>query len=63
VSLLDSSMLAPKILKFVMDADCYPNVTIAYRILLNVPVTVCLAERNFSKLKLLKDYLRSAISL
>jgi hypothetical protein len=40
VSLLDSSMSAPEILKFVMDADCYPNVTVAYQILLTVPVTI-----------------------
>jgi hypothetical protein len=62
VSLLDSSMSAPEILKFVMDADCYPNVTVAYQILLTVPVTVASAERNFSKLKLLKNYLRSTMS-
>jgi hypothetical protein len=62
VSLLDSSMSAPEILKFVLDADCYPNVTVAYRILLNVPVTIASAERNFSKLKLLKNYLRSTMS-
>jgi hypothetical protein len=62
VSLPDSSMSAPEILKFVMDADCYPNVTVAYRILLNVPVTVASAERSFLKLKLLKNYLRSTMS-
>nr|BAC65408.1 hypothetical protein [Oryza sativa Japonica Group] len=39
VSLPDSSMSAPEILKFVMDADLYPNVSVAYRILLTVLVT------------------------
>ena len=51
MSLLDSSMFVPEILKFVMDADFYPNVSVAYRILLSVPVTVASPKRSFSKLK------------
>lgn len=38
--------------------DIYPNTIIAYRILLTIPVIVASAERSFSKLKLLKSYLR-----
>jgi hypothetical protein len=62
VSLPYSLMSAPEILKFVIDADCYPNVTVAYRILLTVHVSVASVERSFSKLKLLKNYLRSTMS-
>ncbi len=62
MSLLDSLMSASEILKFVMDVDLYPNISVANRILLTVPVTVASAERSFSKLKLLKNYLRSTMS-
>jgi len=42
--------------------DSFPNTAIAYGILLTVPVTVASAERSFSKLKLIKNYLRSTMS-
>ena len=41
--------------------DLYPNVWIAMRILLTVPVTVASGEGSFSKLKLIKTYLRSTM--
>lgn len=42
--------------------DTYPNLTIALRLLLSLPVTVASGERSFSSLKRLKTYLRSTMS-
>lgn len=42
--------------------NTFPNAFIAYRILLTIPVTVASAERSFSRLKLIKTYLRSSMS-
>jgi len=45
-----------------IEDDLAPNVSIALRILLNLPVTVASEERSFSKLKLIKTYLRSTMA-
>jgi hypothetical protein len=42
--------------------DCYHNIFVSYRILFTIPIIVASAERSFSKLKLLKNYLRFAMS-
>ena len=43
-------------------SEIYPNLWTALRIALTLPVTVAQAERSFSKLKLIKTYLRSTMS-
>uniref|UniRef100_A0ACD5WWW7 Uncharacterized protein n=1 Tax=Avena sativa TaxID=4498 RepID=A0ACD5WWW7_AVESA len=58
----DVPMCAMEIFEFVRDIQCFTNILIAYRILFTVPVTVASAEHSFSKLKLLKNYLRSSMS-
>ncbi|KAM7408133.1 hypothetical protein PAMA_016407 [Pampus argenteus] len=40
----------------------FPNLTVALRVFLTMPLTVASAERSFSKLKLIKTYLRSSMS-
>ncbi|XP_022552196.1 zinc finger MYM-type protein 1-like [Brassica napus] len=54
---------AAEILDFLKKVDtCYPNTWTAYRIMMTIPVSVASAERSFSKLKLIKSYLRSCMS-
>ncbi|CAN1168171.1 Zinc finger MYM-type protein 1 [Linum perenne] len=60
---LPKEILHPlEILNYLKRVDCFPNAFIVYRILLTILVTVATAERSFSKLKLLKSYMRSTMS-
>lgn len=49
-------------LNFILKYDIAPNAAIAFRIMLTIPVSVASTERSFSKLKLIKNYLRSTMS-
>ncbi|XP_036391745.1 uncharacterized protein LOC118782475 [Megalops cyprinoides] len=42
-------------------AEIYPNMWVALRIFATLPVTVATTERSFSKLKLIKTYLRTTM--
>ena len=42
--------------------DSFPNTCIAYKILLTILITIAFAKRSFSKLKLIKSYLKSTMS-
>ena len=50
-----------EILNYIKHIDSFPNAYVAYRIMLTIPVSVASAERSFSKLKLIKSYLRSSM--
>jgi len=59
-SLKDANQMIQYITKNELE-DIYPNVYIAIRIMLTVPVSTASAERSFSKLKLIKNYLRNSM--
>jgi len=52
-------------LKFMIENDMissYPNLSTLYKIYYTLPISSATAERSFSKLKLIKTYLRSTIA-
>ena len=54
---------ALKTLRFLKGIEgTFPNCEIALRLLLTIPVTVASGERSFSKLKIIKNYLRTLMS-
>jgi len=50
------------IFNYIKIINSFPNAYITYRIILTILVLVVSAERSFSKLKLIKSYLRSTMS-
>ena len=50
------------VLNYLKKIYSFPNAYVAYRILLMIPVIVASTERSYSKLKLIKTYLRSTMS-
>ncbi|XP_042401404.1 52 kDa repressor of the inhibitor of the protein kinase-like [Zingiber officinale] len=58
-SLPNESKSAIDVLDYLKKMDgCFPNAHVAYKILLTILVTVAISERSFSKLKLIKTFLR-----
>ncbi|XP_048513424.1 zinc finger MYM-type protein 1-like [Athalia rosae] len=64
-TLLPSELTPLQVLNYLKENDVttiFPNLVIALRILLTLPVSVASGERSFSKLKMIKNYLRSTMS-
>ena len=64
LKVLTSEDKPEKLLEFVHTngmSGTFPNFLIAVRILLTIPVSVASSERSFSKLRLIKNYLRSTM--
>ena len=64
LQLLPDNLKLGEVLPFLIDkqmAPGLPNLSILYKIFLTLPVTSATAERSFSRLKLIKNYLRSTM--
>lgn len=63
--LLSEQMISLEVLNYIYKNNLtriLPNVCASLRIILTLPVTVARGERSFSKLELIKIYLRSTMS-
>lgn len=63
--LIKNEMSPHALLNFICETnlqDEFPNISIVLRIFLTLPVSVASGERTFSKLKIIKNYLRSTIA-
>ena len=49
------------VLNYIKMLESFPNACIAFKILLTILVTIAFTKRSFSKLKLIKSYLRSTM--
>jgi hypothetical protein len=59
-----NSVSHKELLDWILEGRCnalFPNLTTALRVILTYPVSAASAERSFSKLKLVKSYLRSTM--
>ncbi|KAK5637907.1 hypothetical protein RI129_000135 [Pyrocoelia pectoralis] len=48
-----------EVLQFISELNFAPNVSVALRILLTLPISAASGERSFSELKLIKNFLRT----
>ena len=61
----NDSLKACEILTFLIANDMhvvFPNISTLYKLFMTLPVSSATAERSFSRLKLIKSYLRSTMS-
>lgn len=62
-NIIDKSVTPIEVLNFIKKSNgVFPNLAVALRIMLTIPITSASAERSFSTLKLIKTYLRSTMS-
>lgn len=60
----EKQLTYPKLLELIYDRDLievFPNLTTILKIYLTIPITSCEAERNFSKLSIIKNKYRSTM--